>query len=316
VWNSLRNTVKKVVGAPKPDQILRKLTGRDQFLQSEFRDFVHGLQSAGIKLVPIDEFVTRYSAYFEAQHGRPQKADAGFGHFKFDIHGDIVRPVEIARIMHDCGAPGLFLIMHRHALNETWYGTAKMWDALKEIRDLGHEIGLHADPFHLITTHGDLYDGMDAALADITAHGFAVRAMTLHGDSRAHIKARKLQANDFFSDGFRKTRWDGLPPVGQEMLAEHVRRYKHKRLFKKCGIEYVADVNLVHQGELIVESPMMYLSDNQRRLRIGHVTSKVVAERTLEAPELFTITPEFTAQAAKVLVKRPFLALFHPQWFR
>jgi hypothetical protein len=222
----------------------------------------------------------------------------------------------MARLLKKTDTPGLFLIMHRHALNDSWYGTQRMWDALGEIRDLGHEVGLHADPFHLITTHGDLYAGLEAALEDFAKHGFAIRAMTLHGDSRAHIKARKLQANDFFSDGFRKSKWDGLPPEGQESLAEHVRQYRHRKLFRKLGIEYVADVNLVHRGQLIVESPMMYLSDNQRKLRIGHVQAKAIADRTVEAPELFAITPDFTQKAAEILARRPFLALFHPQWYR
>ena len=314
MWNSLRNGVKKAVGASKPDQILRKLSGNDQFLQSEFDAFIRALKDAGIAFLPIDAFVAQYQTYFAA--GRRPDADAKFGHLKFDIHGDIARPVEMARLLNKTGAPGLFLIMHRHALNDSWYGTERMWDALREIRDLGHEIGLHADPFHLITTHGDLYAGLEAALDEFAKHGFAMRALTLHGDSRAHIKARKLQANDFFVDGFRKSKWDGRPPEGQESLAEHVRQYKHRKLYRKLGIEYVADVNLVHKGELIVDSPMMYLSDNQRKLRIGHVEAKAVADRTVEAPELFTITPEFTSIATRALVRRPFLALFHPQWFR
>jgi hypothetical protein len=320
VWNSLRKAVGKDAATPKnanaATHILRKLASVEQFEQQEFKAFVQGLQEAGIALLPIDEFVERYGGYY-GKRGKPRPdEDAKFGHLKFDIHGDIARPVEMARILNGLGVHGLFLMMHRHTLNAEWYGTPRMWDALKEIRDLGHEIGLHADPFHLITTHNDLYDGIDAVLAEMTEHGFPMRVMTLHGDSRAHIKKHKLQANDFFADEFRKTRWDGIAPEGQEMLAEHVGQYKHKKLFRRCGIDYIADVNLVHQGRLIVRAPMMYLSDNQRRLRIGHVASNAKAERTMEAPDLFRITPEFTAKAAKVLAQRPFLALFHPQWYR
>jgi hypothetical protein len=320
VWDSLRKAVGKDASTPKAvsatTQILRKLTGVEQFEQSEFRDFIRGLLDAGIAFVPIDEFVERYVAYYGKRGRQRPDEDAKFGHLKFDIHGDIARPVEMARILNALGVRGLFLVMHRHALNEDWYGTPRMWDALKEIRDLGHEIGLHADPFHLITTHNDLYDGIDAALADMVEHGFKMRVMTLHGDSRAHIKKHKLQANDFFADEYRKSKWDGIAPEGQEMLAEHVGRYKHRKLSRRCGIEYVADVNLVHEGRLIVKLPLMYLSDNQRRLRIGHVENKSKEERTMEAQELFRITPEFTAAAAKVLARRPFLALFHPQWYR
>jgi hypothetical protein len=318
VWNSLRNGPKKnaTAATARATTVLRKLAGGDQFQQSEFAAFVRATQEAGIALLPIDEFATRYSAYFDAQPRPGKREDARFGLFKFDIHGDIARPVEMARILNQAGVRGLFLIMHRHALNESWHGSPQMWDALAEIRDLGHEIGLHADPFHLITTHDDLYAGLEAALAEFRAQGYPMRAMTLHGDSRPHIKARKLQANDFFVDEFRKSKWDGVAPAGQEMLAEHVRQYKHRKLHRKLGIDYVADVNLVEKGRLIVRESMMYLSDNQRRLRIGHVDKRAVPSGTLEASELFSISPDFSAQAIRVLVRRPFLALFHPQWFR
>ncbi len=320
MWNSLRNNAKKgadtLKSAGAATQILRKFTGADQFTQSEFRAFAAALKDAGIAFYPIDAFVDHYAAYYDANPKPTNRTDAKFGHMKFDIHGDIFRPVEMARILNALDIRGMFLVMHRHALNDSWYGTQRMWDALKEIRDLGHEIGLHADPFHLITTHDDLYDGVSAALEDFASQGFAIRAITLHGDSRPHIKARKLQANDFFADGFRKSKWDGVPPEGQEKLAEHVGRYKHRRLYRRCGIEYVADGNLVRHGKLIVDAAIMYLSDNQRCLRIGNIEHRIVKGRVLGSPDTFAITPEFTAEAITVLVRRPFLALFHPQWYR
>ena len=320
MWNLLRRGARKQAGAAKPanaaTQILRKVAGTDQFTQSDFKAFIGSLKEAGIAFHLIDAFVDHYGAYYEANPNKAKRADSKFGHLKFDIHGDIARPVEMARILHALDVRGMFLAMHRHALNTAWYGTEKMWDALKEIRGLGHEVGLHVDPFHLITTHNDLYDGLGAALEDFGKRGFAIRAITLHGDSRPHIKARKLQANDFFADGFRKSKWDGVPPEGQEMLAEHVGRYKHRRLFRKCGIEYVADGNLVRNGELIVDAPIMYLSDNHRCMRIGNIDARIVKGRILESPDTFAITREFTAEAAKLLAKRPFLALFHPQWYR
>jgi hypothetical protein len=308
VFGSLRNGFRK---APKPEQVLRRLTGRDQFTQADFALFVAAVQEAGTALLPIDAFAERYVSFYDDVTGE----DARFGLAKFDIHGDILRPVAMARLMKARGAPGLFLAMHRHALNEAWYGTPGMWDALAEIRDLGHEIGLHMDPFHLITQYGDLYEGAGAALEDFRSRGYQMRTMTLHGDSRPHIKATKLQANDFFAEGFRQSKWNGAPPAGQEALAEHVRRYKHKKLFRKYGIEYVADVALVREGDLIARDQVMYCSDNQRRIRIGNISPEVERTGVLAAPDQFRIAPEFAAQAARLLARRPFLALFHPQWY-
>jgi hypothetical protein len=321
VWNSFRKGSKTAAGTrdSKPGlkvNILRRFKSVEQFQQREFAPFVDAVRAAGIELLAIDEFTRRYEAYYVTPLKEGRRSDAYFGHFKFDIHGDIVRPVEMARTLSRTGTRGLFLIMHRHPLNEAWYGTAQMWDALREIRDLGHEIGLHADPFHLITTHQDLFDGIEAALGEFRDHGFPVRTMTLHGDSRPHIKARKLQANDFFADEFRGSKWDGIAPVGQEMLAEHVQKYKHRRLYRRLGIEYVADVHLVEHGNLVVRGSMMYLSDNQRRFRIANIERKLAPGGVVESPEQFRITPEFTAEATRVLVQRPFLALFHPQWYR
>src|SRR5438105_4553942 len=132
VWNSLRKAAGKdgqqnSVGAAT--QILRKLTGVEQFEQSEFKAFVAGLKSAGIVLLPIDAFAARYETYFEGgrRARREAKPDANFGLLKFDIHGDIARPVEMARILNGLGVPGLFLAMHKHALNDSWYGNPQMW---------------------------------------------------------------------------------------------------------------------------------------------------------------------------------------------
>lgn len=318
MWNSLRNGLRKGASSrgEKTTHLLRKFAGGEQFAQGEFAALATKVQEAGIALLPIDEFCTRYVDYYRIPLADGHRSNAGFGHFKFDIHGDIVRPVEMARILNGAGARGLFLIMHRHVLNDGWHGSTEMWNALTEIRDLGHEIGLHADPFHLIATHQDLYDGLEAALEDFRRHGFVMRTMTLHGDTRPHIKARKLQANDFFADEFRSSKWDGVPPEGQEMLADHVHKYRHKKLFRKLGIEFVADVHLVARGELIVRGSMMYLSDNHRRIRIGNIEQKLVRGGIVEAPELFSIPPDFIAEAANVLIQRPFLALFHPQWYR
>jgi hypothetical protein len=308
VFGLLRKGFRK---ASKPEQVLRRLAGRDQFAQADFALFIAAIQDAGTALLSVDRFAARYVDYYDDVTGE----DARFGLAKFDIHGDIVRPVVLARLMKARSAPGLFLAMHRHALNEAWYGTPGMWDALAEIRDLGHEIGLHMDPFHLITEYGDLYEGLGAVVEEFRSRGYPIRALTLHGDSRPHIKATKLQANDFFADGFRQSKWNGVPPEGQEGLAGHVRRYKHMKLHRKYGIDYVADVALVREGKLIAQDSVMYCSDNQRRIRIGNISPEVEPTGVLTAPDLFRIAPEFAGQAAGLLARRPFLALFHPQWY-
>jgi hypothetical protein len=282
------------------------------FHRDDLKQFLQALTASGIKFLAVDEFARRYAKYSARNTGRPPKKP--YGLLKFDIHNDIKRPLEMARMLHEIGLPGLFLMMPRHPMNEGFYDHKRTWEILREIQSLGHEVGLHADVFDLIATYGDLYKGLKASVDDLRGRGLTIRSATVHGDTRKHIKAVRMQANDFFKEGYRRTKWNGNPPKGQEFYAQHVRCYSHRRIAEECGLEYFAEVKFLEKGSAIARKQMLYLSDNRRSLEIRNVAGR--RRKNLVCEKEFAITPEFTAAAIEALKQRPFLSLLHPQWYR
>jgi hypothetical protein len=281
------------------------------FLREDLKQFLQALTASGITFLPVDKFARRYETYCARNTGRAPKKPWGL--LKFDIHNDIKRPLEMAHMLSDIGLPGLFLMMPRHPLNDRFYDSARTWEILREIQSLGHEVGLHADLFDLIANYGDLYKGLRESVDDMRARGLTIRSASVHGDTRKHIKAVGMQGNDFFKEGFRRTKWNGNPPKGQEFYAEHVRCYSHRKIAEDCGLEYFAEMKFLHDGKPIADEQMLYLSDNRRVLEIRNIPGRkdnLVCEKT------FGVTPEFTTAAIDALKQRPFLTLLHPQWYR
>jgi hypothetical protein len=94
-----------------------------------------------------------------------------------------------------------------------------------------------------------------------------------------------------------------------------VHQYSHRRIARQFGIEYFAEVNFLKDGQLLNKEAMMYVSDNARAIRITSVPRALAATEQLSAQKVFTIDAGFIKEAVGVLKKRPFLALFHPQWY-
>lgn len=311
VWLVLRKRPQASKGQPAARGLPR--TPRpDQFLQSELAVFLRELKASGLSFHDVAGFSSLYEAYYKWDPTGTTLPEIPFGLVKLDIHGNIRRPLEMAHMLRSVGIPGLFLMMPRHPMNEDYYNSESTWDSLREIRDLGHEIGLHPDLFYLIRTYGDIYTGLEAALDDMRKRGFAIRAATVHGDTRPHIKAQKMQANDFFVEEFRRTKWNGLPPVGEEYLVDHVRKYSHKKIAADFGLEYFSEVHFVHNGEMVTENNMLYLLDNRRTLELRNCPD---TGDNFPCPTLFRVQKKWTREAIDILKQRPFLALFHPQWY-
>lgn len=297
----IRSLVRRLVGQkPQPEFSHRELIG----LFAAFKD-------AEIETLPVQKFAKRMIRRRESGKARKQ----GFGVLRFDIHGNVERSLRVAEALSEYGLHGVFLTMHRHPVNEGIYDSPVSWVSLKRIADLGHEIGLHFDPFYLIRAHGSLYTGLRVALAEMRQRGFEMNVASVHGDTRAHIKACGLQANDFFEEGHRATRWNGEPPKEEEFLAEHVRRYSQAKIANQLGLVHFAEPNFTQNGELICDEPTAYLSDNRRQLRVNNLTDDGGPERFLMAPEPLRISRAFAQEVAAALRERPFLALFHPQWY-
>jgi hypothetical protein len=303
VWLALRKR------APRAeDRAFLRSRRVDQFDQSEFAGFLETLQDRQVELLAADAFASRLRDYHAK---KKRKGPSRFGHAKFDIHGNMRRPLEIARVMHAAGYPGLFLMMQRHPINETFFDSETTWDTLREIRDMGHEIGLHADVFHFIRVYGDLYKGVEDALAQFHRRGFAIRSITLHGDTAAHIKSQRLHAIDFFGKTGKRLRWNGTPPAGEEFLAEHVHKYSRRKLWRDFGIEFFSELAFTRRGLPVGKSRLLYATDNSRSLGL----SRPIKKTRRKAPVPFRIDADLAAKLAQKLARRPFLMLTHPQWY-
>jgi hypothetical protein len=268
----------------------------------QLRSLVEELKNANVEFLPVDAFADRIA----------RAPGSSFAHLKLDLHRQIHRPLEVGRVLSEEGVRALVLMMPRHPFNEAFFDQPHTWDILRAMRDGGHEVGLHLDVFHLIRAFGDLYKGMEAAVNDFRKQGFEVRAATLHGDTRKHVVERGMVREDFFEEDAPRSVWDGKPPEGEAMLADHVRRYSYRALAEKFGITYLAEEWFRTNGVLADGVPMTYLTDNNRALEVRNLRD---APARIVAPDQFRIEPEFARTLADRLRGQPFLALFHPQWF-
>src|SRR6185369_3216254 len=107
----------------------------------------------------------------------------------------------MARVLSNASLPGLFLMKHRHDANTSFYDHPETWSILRSIEKMGHEVGLHIDPFDLVQRYGDLLAGVAAAANEFREKGLSVETATLHGDTSSAIRTRALRALDFFADG-------------------------------------------------------------------------------------------------------------------
>lgn len=292
VWVVLRRTEEP------PRSAFARTRRADRFAQDEFAEMVASLRGAGIALLDVENFAARLGG-----------ETGGFGLLKFDIHHSIRRALEIGEILRRQNLPGLFLMMHRHALSADYYDAPLTWQVLRELEGMGHEVGLHLDPFHIVRQSGDLDKGVGEALADMRGRGLNIRAATLHGDTAQHLRARNLFAFDFFKELQFRSTWDSKGPDGELIFAEHVGRYSFADLARDHGLRWFAEANFVADGKVLSAQPLAYLSDNRKTMALLNTKDGEISD---EAP--FRIGAEFRARATEALKSRPFLALFHPQW--
>ena len=271
----------------------------DRFAQTHLSRLLAQLKDSRTDFLPVDEFATRLK-------GSP----GPFGLVKLDIHRAIRRTPEVGALLQQRGVRGLFLMMHRHPLTDDYYDAPLTWRILRELTEMGHEVGLHLDPFDLIRKHGDLNTGVAAALADLRGRGLTIRAATLHGDTSAHIRARNLFAHDFFREMQFRSTWDRQPPVGEPVFVDHAGRYSLAEMARDHGLRYFAEANFTADGEVLTSQPLAYLSDNRRTMALLNVPDYGEINDTVP----FRISDEFASRAADALRTQPFLALFHPQW--
>jgi len=157
---------------------------------------------------------------------------------------------------------------------------------------MGHEVGLHLDPFDLIRKHGDLDKGLTAALADLRGRGLTIRAATLHGDTSAHIRARNLFAHDFFMETQFRSTWDGQPPEGEPGVRGTCRALFLRRSRARPWAALFRRSQFVADGAVLAAQPLAYLSDNRRTIALLNVAGgEIVDTAPFRISEAFAEKP-------------------------
>ena len=218
---------------------------------------------------------------------------------KHDIHDNLDRAVAMARAESALGIYGLYFMMGPHELNRTFYGSARTWEQLRAIQDMGHRIGLHLDPFDAVCREGSLYDFIGRTIEDFSRERILVRYGNSHGDSK--YETAGLRQQDFFAESM-----DVVPATNTSRLtlASEAGRYSLKQLASQFGIEYWVDSRVFRQGGRLPRT--VYVSDNAGQIRIR---SKGPSSRRFE------IDPAFVAQSVPILMNARSLILLHPQWY-
>lgn len=125
---------------------------------------------------------------------------------RHDVDLDLFTALEIARVEAKYNAPSTFYILH----TAPYYGTFEngvfmrnkaSLEVYRQIQDLGHEIAIHADPYHLYLHHGmDGAECLKAELQWLRDNGIRVTGSVAHNswpvygvENFAIFKGRKLR---------------------------------------------------------------------------------------------------------------------------
>lgn len=106
---------------------------------------------------------------------------------KHDVHDvDLGGLTSFARREVDAGIKGTYFFMiPNHPRTRTSYGFSAQAVAMRYIQDLGHEIGIHVDPYFMVHEHGaPLAERLREVLESFAREGVECRIGNMHGNSK------------------------------------------------------------------------------------------------------------------------------------
>jgi hypothetical protein len=217
---------------------------------------------------------------------------------KHDIHDDLNRAVAMAAAESARGICGLYFMMGPHELNRTFYGSARTWELLRTIQDMGHRIGLHLDPFDALRRNG-LYEFIGRTITEFSREGITIRYGNSHGDSK--YESLGIRQQDFFAESMDRIPITNTSP---SKMASQAGKYSLEHLASHFGLEYWVDSRIFQRGVRLQRT--VYVSDNAGQIRIR---SRGPSSRRYE------IDAAFVAQSVPLLMNAQSLILLHPQWY-
>lgn len=198
---------------------------------------------------------------------------------KHDVHGmnlDSLRGFAEREKRH--GITGTYFFMApEHPLTRPHYSFEAQVRSMAEIQEMGHDIGLHLDPYFLISQNGK---PLAEIILDIKVRfrksGIDLKLANMHG----HTGHKHLDQNgygtsfDLFEEICRQPDWPALASVPQES-ADLIR--SHRTSLKKLGFDFWGDMPLWSTRHGFVTTN--FISDNQLQ-KTGKLEVLIHAETT------------------------------------
>ncbi len=234
-----------------------------------------------------------------------------------------------------------FFMPPEHPRTKSAYGFNEQVEAMTAIQEMGHEIGIHVDPYFLIhQKQQSLSLIIETLLSTFAKHGIDVKVGTMHGNSRfKHLDKNGFGTSfDLFEELSRQPdypRLTALEEDSREIIINH-RVSLNKMKFSHWGDQpmwsarnnavatnYLSDNRLGKQGtfEILIRPETLrnyYLSKQavpgQTNLPQEGVTStEDIVDFSLH--ENIPIDSELLTQLAKDNKLGPLLLLLHPEFY-
>ena len=217
--------------------------------QDRLFSFFNALQKRA-NLVPI----THIDSYVDS--GKP----ATF--LKHDVHGmSLSSLLKFAQKEREEGIQGSFFFMFPdHPLTAKHYSFSDQIEVMKSLVQLGHEVGIHIDPFFLVHKfQKPLSYTLQSFLAKLREHGITIHCGNTHGNSKFKGKDNNGYGTsfDFFEEIGRQPDYPVLRNV-DSAIAEILRC--NRTSLSELSISYWADMPLWSKKKQFVATN--FISDN------------------------------------------------------
>jgi hypothetical protein len=277
------------------------------------RFFSVGLQNACTKLhkssaFALEDYVSLFQMLLDhgVQFATLESADlhnasrSRTHYLKHDIHHDLINTLTLAEAQAKMGVRATYFMMHESKLNRKFFGTEVTWRSLRDIRGMGHAIGLHIDGFELIEKYGDLRVGVEHTRKLFRERGLELLVANTHGNSEYQSRLN-FETVNFYRELARPT------SCTNPFWMAHYARYSIADLgFRLWGDSafWTPDT-----GEFLVD---YYVTDNSTCLRAGRTSSskwEITGEKWDLSEELQKRLSEFVRNGSAEY-------LIHPQFVR
>ncbi len=225
---------------------------------------------------------------------------------KHDIHSDMRRTLNFAKMESDLEIQSVYFAMPSHKLTVTYFGSDYMWGVYDEIVNMGHELALHLDLHDLIIRYGDIENGIIETIKLFESNGFQIETANLHGNStlrklygspKAFLKKRNRDSESL----------SHIYPICDESFNKYYASVSLEGLAQRYGIYNWVDTAFFREGEK--QNVLCYCSDNSGSIKLGCAGSNKVESTD------YIIESDTSAQIARHCKNVASLFLLHPQYY-